>query len=254
MGADLDFEHKDVRDEVIRWGKWYLDTTGADGFRLDAIKHISTWFFREWIDAMREHTGKNLFVVGEYWANNLPVLHWYINELWGKVSVFDVPLHYNFHIASRLGGYYNMQDILKGTLMQERPTNAVTLVDNHDSQPLQALESPVEDWFKPLAYAIILLRQQGYPCVFYADYYGAEYEDRGKVTVNFMISRNAPIIGKLFLGNHLKPNTYFNQKLGISQKIIYQFIPVLVGKIFFCILLVEFICCFCPPYFKWYFI
>lgn len=76
MGADLDFEHKDVRDEVIRWGKWYLDTTGADGFRLDAIKHISTWFFREWIDAMRNHAGKNLFVVGEYWANDIHVLHW----------------------------------------------------------------------------------------------------------------------------------------------------------------------------------
>ena len=199
MGADLDFEHKDVRDEVIRWGKWYLDTTGADGFRLDAIKHISTWFFREWIDAMRNHAGKNLFVVGEYWANDIHVLHWYINELWGKVSVFDVPLHYNFHIASRLGGYYNMQDILKGTLMQERPTNAVTIVDNHDSQPLQALESPVEDWFKPLAYAIILLRQQGYPCVFYADYYGAEYEDRGKDgnTYKITLKSHRPIIDKL---------------------------------------------------------
>ena len=25
----------------------------------------------------------------------------------------------------------------------------------------------------------ILLRRQGYPCIFYADYYGAEYEDAG---------------------------------------------------------------------------
>ena len=30
----------------------------------------------------------------------------------------------------------------------------------------------VEDWFKPMAYAIILLRQEGYPCVFYGDYKG----------------------------------------------------------------------------------
>jgi hypothetical protein len=41
--------------------------------------------------------------------------------------------------------------------------NAVTLVDNHDTQPLQALEAPVEDWFKPIAYAFILLRKDGYP-------------------------------------------------------------------------------------------
>lgn len=180
LGADLDFNHKDVRDEVIRWGKWYLDTTRADGFRLDAIKHIATWFFREWIDEMRYHVGKDLFVVGEYWANDLPLLHWYLDELWGKMTVFDVPLHYNFHVASRMGGQYNMRNILKGTLMEQRPYSAVTLVDNHDSQPLQALESPVEDWFKPLAYALILLRREGYPCVFYADYYGAEYEDKGR--------------------------------------------------------------------------
>ena len=178
MGADLDFQHQDVRNEVTRWGKWYLDTTGADGFRLDAIKHISTWFFREWLDEMRAHAGKDLFVVGEYWANDLITLHWYLNELWGKMSVFDVPLHYKFHLASISGGQYNMRDILEGTLMQQRPTHAVTFVENHDSQPLQSLQSPVADWFKPLAYAIILLRQEGYPCVFYADYYGAKYENQ----------------------------------------------------------------------------
>jgi alpha-amylase len=56
----------------------------------------------------------------------------------------------------------------------------VTFVDNHDSQPLQALESVVEPWFKPLAYAIILLRREGYPCLLYPDYYGAQYEDWGR--------------------------------------------------------------------------
>ncbi|MEQ9484202.1 alpha-amylase [Coleofasciculus sp. F4-SAH-05] len=180
MGCDLDFQSQDLRDEVTRWGKWYLDTTGADGFRLDAIKHISSWFFPQWLDEMRYHAGKDLFVVGEYWYNNIDTLHWYINAVNGKMSVFDVPLHYNFYYASRSGGHYNMGTILNGTLMQQRPTHAVTFVENHDSQPLQSLEAPVEPWFKPLAYAIILLRREGYPCVFYADYYGAEYEDYGK--------------------------------------------------------------------------
>jgi alpha-amylase len=73
-----------------------------------------------------------------------------------------------------------MRKVLEGTLMQLRPTQTVTFVENHDSQPLQALESPVEPWFKPLAYAIILLREQGYPCLFHADYYGARYEDWGR--------------------------------------------------------------------------
>ena len=91
-----------------------------------------------------------------------------------------MPLHYHFHYASRAGGNYDMRRLLDGTLMQQRGRDVVTFVENHDSQPLQALESVVEPWFKPLAYALILLRREGYPCVFYADYYGAEYEDHGR--------------------------------------------------------------------------
>lgn len=184
MGCDVDFNSKEVRDEIIRWGKWYLDTTGVNGFRLDAIKHISSWFFSQWIDELRAYTGKDLFFVGEYWKNDIGTLHWYIDALQGKMSVFDVPLHYNFYYASRSGGNYDMRNILKGTLMEQNSFKAVTFVENHDSQPLQALESYVEAWFKPLAYALILLRREGYPCIFYADYYGAEYEDKGiKITL-----------------------------------------------------------------------
>lgn len=180
MGCDLDFQNDWVRGELTYWGKWYLDTTGVDGFRIDALKHIAAWFFPNWLDEMERHAGKDLFVVGEYWSPEIQPLHWYLDAMGQRMAVFDVPLHYNFHVASRSGGHYDMRRILDGTLMRERPTQAVTFVENHDSQPLQALESPVESWFKPLAYALILLRREGYPCIFQADYDGAEYEDYGK--------------------------------------------------------------------------
>jgi alpha-amylase len=180
MGADLDFQSEEVRREVTAWGRWYLDTTGVDGFRLDAVKHISAWFFPEWLDAMETHAGRDLFVAGEYWTPDPGALYWYLDRLGGRLSVFGVPLHYHFHYASRAGGTYDMRRLLEGTLLRERATQVVTFVENHDSQPLQALESVVEPWFKPLAYAIILLREEGYPCVFAADYYGAEYEDGGR--------------------------------------------------------------------------
>lgn len=180
LGCDLDYENEEVRREIINWGKWYLDTTGVNGFRLDAVKHISSWFFQQWLDEMRSAVQRPLFIVGEYWTEHIETLHWYIYATDGRMSVFDVPLHYNFHRASRAGGYYDMSKILDGTLMQQQPTLAVTFVENHDSQPLQLLESVVEPWFKPLAYAIILLRREGYPCIFYADYYGAHYRDKGQ--------------------------------------------------------------------------
>ena len=180
MFSDLDMNHPEVRTELARWGAWYLETTGVDGFRLDAVKHIQFSFFRTWLDHLRRLTGRELFAVGEYWnPDDVRILQNYIAHTHGKMSLFDAPLHRNFHVASRSGGFFDMRRILDGTLMQQQPALAVTLVENHDTQPLQSLESPVEDWFKPLAYALILLRTEGYPCVFYTDYYGADYTDKG---------------------------------------------------------------------------
>ena len=65
-----------------------------------------------------------------------------------------------------------MRTIFNNTLVAENPNSAVTFVDNHDTEPGQALQSWIDDWFKPLAYSLILLRKDGLPCVFYGDYYG----------------------------------------------------------------------------------
>jgi alpha-amylase len=179
MGCDLDMEHPEVMGELQYWGEWYLDTTGVDGFRFDAVKHVSAEFFQQWLDRLCDYAKRDIFGVGEYWSYEVEALHSFIDTTNGRVKLFDAPLHYNFHIASQSGNSYDMRKIFDGTLVQDQPTLAVTLVENHDSQPLQSLESVVESWFKPLAYALILLRSEGYPCLFYADYYGAHYKDAG---------------------------------------------------------------------------
>jgi glycosidase len=58
--------------------------------------------------------------------------------------LFDAPLQMKFHEASRQGRDYDMSQIFSGTLVEADPFHAVTLVTNHDTQPLQALEAPVE--------------------------------------------------------------------------------------------------------------
>jgi len=89
-------------------------------------------------------------------------------------------LHHNLYHASLAGKNYDMRTILDDTLVKTMPLKAVTVTDNHDTQPLQALEATLQFWFKPLAYALILLRAEGYPCVFFPDLYGATYTDKGK--------------------------------------------------------------------------
>jgi len=180
MGCDLDVNHPEVQAELKYWGEWVVETLGLDGFRMDAIKHVESNFFPEWIRHVNRHTGRDLFIVGENWTANVEALHQYIVDTEGTMALFDAPLHYNFYAACRAGGHYDMRQILDGTLMQQNPAMAVTIVENHDTQPLQTTESVVEAWFKPLAYALILLRREGYPCVFYADYYGAEYMGKGR--------------------------------------------------------------------------
>ncbi|EPZ37456.1 alpha-amylase [Anoxybacillus ayderensis] len=172
MFADLDMDHPEVVTELKNWGTWYVNTTNVDGFRLDAVKHIKYSFFPDWLTHVRSQTRKNLFAVGEFWSYDVNKLHNYITKTSGTMSLFDAPLHNNFYTASKSSGYFDMRYLLNNTLMKDQPSLAVTLVDNHDTQPGQSLQSWVEPWFKPLAYAFILTRQEGYPCVFYGDYYG----------------------------------------------------------------------------------
>jgi len=86
-------------------------------------------------------------------------------------TFFDVPLHMNFHRASRERTRYDLRTILHNTVVKVRPDHAVTFVDNHDTVEGQSLESWVGHNFKIQAYAIILLRSSGHPCVFYGDLY-----------------------------------------------------------------------------------
>ena len=172
MGADIDLNNHDVVVELQNWGEWYLQLTGADGCRLDAVKHIRAEFFPEWIQKVEESVNKKLFVVGEYWSSNIDTINNYLEKAQNCMKLFDVPLHYNFFRAATSDGQFDMRTIFDGTLMQLSPEKAVTFVDNHDTEPGQALESWIPDWFKTHAYTLILLRKEGMPCIFYGDYYG----------------------------------------------------------------------------------
>ncbi|MFQ4138321.1 alpha-amylase [Nodosilinea sp. PGN35] len=202
MGCDLDIDHPEVRGELKYWGEWMLDHVGVDGFRLDAIKHICGDFFVDWLAHLENYAQRDLFCVGEYWTYDLGALSWYAGNSGGQLDLFDAPLHHNFHKASKAGSGYDLRTIFDHTVVKEMPLLAVTLVENHDTQPLQALESVVEAWFKPLAYALILLREEGYPCIFHCDYYGAHYVDRGRDGNEYEIwmDSHRDILDRLLMG------------------------------------------------------
>jgi len=179
MGANVDFRNKAVSEELKYWARWVMEQVPCTGFRLDAVKHIPAWFYKDWIEHIQDVANEPLFIVAEYWSFETEKLQEYINQVEGKTLLFDAPLHMNFHQASKAGSDYDLSKIFDNSLVLADPWHAVTIVANHDTQPLQSLEAPVEAWFKPLAYALILLREQGVPTIFYPDLFGAHYEDEG---------------------------------------------------------------------------
>ncbi|WP_042721140.1 alpha-amylase [Flavobacterium sp. B17] len=177
MGADVEYRNPSVINEMKNWIKWYLETTKADGLRLDALKHISSGFLKEWITYIKTEVDPDCYVLGEFWKDDAEKITHFSDKMNNLISCFDVPLHYNFFKASEKGKDFDLTQLLKGSFMDHKPASSVSFVENHDTQKLQALESAVQDWFKPLAYAVILLSEDAYPCIFYPDLYGAEYTD-----------------------------------------------------------------------------
>ena len=171
MFANIDYDHPEVVDEMNKWGIWVADELNLDGFRLDAIKHINSNFIEGFLKEVRKVKGDKFYAVGEYWKDDLESIQEYLNNVDYEVELFDVPLHYNFFTASKEGEAYDLRNIFENSIVTNNKLFSVTFVDNHDSQWGSALESQVGSWFKPLAYAIILLIADGYPCIFYGDYY-----------------------------------------------------------------------------------
>lgn len=176
MYADIDFKHPEVIQNLYDWAHWFIESTGVHGFRLDAVKHIDSFFMKNFIRDITEKYGEDFYVFGEFWNSDEKANNDYLENIDYRFDLVDVKLHHNLFDASKSGADYDLRTIFDQTLAKNHPESAVTFVDNHDTQRGQALESTVEEWFKPAAYALILLREAGLPCVFYGDYYGIRGE------------------------------------------------------------------------------
>lgn len=171
MFANIDYNNELVQNEMISWGQWLYHTLNCDGYRLDAIKHINHDFIKKFATSLLKEK-EDFYFVGEFWKADLQECQEFLEQMDYKIDLFDVPLHYKLHTASMEGSNFDLSTIFDGTLVKENPLNCVTFVDNHDTQPNESLESWVEDWFKQIAYSLILLRKDGYPTIFYGDYFG----------------------------------------------------------------------------------
>ncbi|KAG2414898.1 hypothetical protein HFD88_006086 [Aspergillus terreus] len=177
MFADLDYSNPEVQQDVLNWVEWLSEQLPLSGMRLDAAKHYSVAFQKKLVDRIRRNIGPDCFIVAEYWKEQTGFLVNYLEKMEYQVSLFDSSLVARFSNISRTKGA-DIRRVFEGTLVQRTPEHAVTFVTNHDTQPGQALETPIEPYFIPLAYALILLQNKGQPCIFYGDLYGMRGDSR----------------------------------------------------------------------------
>lgn len=129
---DLAQENPAVRDELVRVAKHWIDQTGIDGFRLDAVKHITSSFWPEFSKAIHDHAGPDFLLIGEDLHGAVSHVSRYQNL--GLEAMLDFPLYYG--LRDSIGSGASMR-ILADRIADVRngfdnPRKLGVFIDNHD--------------------------------------------------------------------------------------------------------------------------
>jgi alpha-amylase len=162
--------------DIIQWAKWLTNTANAGfdgGWRFDDAMAYYPWVAMN----VRSNTA-NAFGVGEYWDYNVTDVDSYVTYS-GGTWAFDFP-GYNtmvnvFSNGASIASLVNPAQVYAA----RNPARAVTFIANHDTD-----RGSDTAWTnKMLAYAFILT-YQGYPCIFWYDYFNNGFSTLGGQTGN----------------------------------------------------------------------
>ena len=181
LGADVDYQNSQVKDEINEWGSWLVNDLGVDGFIIDTVEHIDSAFVNQWIDKIQASSDKDVFFIGEAGIKNKMGLSFYLSSVNNEnLAVLDFPLRNRFKNLSTA-----MMDMsfLKTAGLVNNPKysdRVVTFVDGYDSSKyLSEYNTPVTR-YKMQAYTYILTREEGKPVVYWKDYYQNGYQQELK--------------------------------------------------------------------------
>jgi glycosidase len=164
--ADLNQEHATI-DAYMKASAQLFQQHGVDGFRIDAIKHI-TWGWQYSL-ANSIYTNGDSFLFGEWYQTGTsdPLYrdsYKYANK--SGISMLDFPL--NTAIRNVFGSNANFSDI-ENVITAEASNftwdeDLVTFIDNHDMTRFLTLLNNNTRLHQALAF---ILTQRGVPCIYY---------------------------------------------------------------------------------------
>jgi alpha-amylase len=168
---DLSHRNPYVYAELLKLTRWLIEKIGFDGFRYDFVKGYGA----NTVTAIQEYhyvrAGQPLkpFGVAEFWDNAHAIENWvdltnFSNS--NPVNAFDFPLRETLKALCDQYGFSLRNLTTADTVLRVQPMTTITFVENHD---LRDEGRPIVN-DKLLAYSFILTHE-GYPCVFWKDYF-----------------------------------------------------------------------------------
>jgi alpha-amylase len=168
---DLSHRNPYVYAEILKLARWLIEEIGFDGFRYDFVKGYGAYTVTSIQEYRYMRNGQPVqpYGVAEFWDNAHAIEGWadltnFSNS--NPVDVFDFPLREMLKALCDQYGFSLKNLTTWETVLKVQPQTTVTFVENHD---LRDEGRPVVN-DKLLAYSYILTHE-GYPCVFWKDYY-----------------------------------------------------------------------------------
>jgi len=168
---DLSHRNPYVYAELLKLMRWLIEEIRFDGFRYDFVKGYGA----NTITAIQEYRyirdGKPFtpYGVAEFWDSTVNTLNWVNKANFSNsnpVDAFDFPLRELLKgMCDQYG--FSLKNLVNGeSILKAQPQSTVTFVENHD---LRDEGRPIT-FDKLLAYSYIMTHE-GFPCVFWKDYY-----------------------------------------------------------------------------------
>jgi len=216
---DLSHRNPYVYAEILKLTRWLIEEVGFDGFRYDYVKGYGA----NTITAIQEYRymrdGKPFkpYGVAEFWDNARAIENWvdlanFSNS--NPVDAFDFPLREMLKALCDQFGF-SLRDLATWeTVLQKQPYTTVTFVENHD---LRDEGRPIVN-DKLLAYSYILTHE-GYPCVFWHDYFNYNLAlDDTPNGIAALVRAHEKFAGGATQTLWLDDNLYIMQRTGYEDK------------------------------------
>lgn len=216
---DLSHRNPYVFGEIMKLARWLVEEIGFDGFRYDFVKGYGA----ATVTAIQEYRylrdGKPYqpYGVAEHWDNARAIEYWvnvtnFSNQ--NPVDAFDFPLREMLKALCDQYGFSLRNIVSWETLLQKQPYTTVSFVENHD---LRDEGRPIVN-DKLLAYSFIL-SHEGYPCVFWKDYFNYGLALAGTLNgIDALVAAHQKYAGGGTQILWLDDDLYIMQRTGYAEK------------------------------------